>query len=502
MKHLLPIVLSTVLLIQCSSNKQEESHPNIIYILADDMGYGDVSALNPESKIPTPHLDRMTNEGMYFTDAHTNSAVCTPTRYGVLTGRYCFRTRLKSGVLVGHDPSLIESGRMTVGRLLQQAGYYTGCVGKWHLGLDWPKKDDSKPLWHGGNAWDIENTENVDYAAEVHGGPADHGFDYEYIIPASLDIAPYTYIENKRVTAPVTKKVKHFRDNEARGMWYRQGDVADDFDHTTVLENLTDKAVAFIETAHQKEAPFFLYFPLTAPHTPWFPSDDFRGKSGAGVYGDFVVMVDAMVGRILASLDEQGISDNTLIIFTSDNGSHWLASDIESFKHKANVNRIGMKSDAWEGGHRVPYITRWPEKIAAGSHCDDVICTTDLLATCAAITNQTVPTDAGEDSYNTLPLMLGVRAETPLREGTIHHSINGTFAIRVGDWKYIDAKGSGGWTLPEKQVKENAPEGQLYNMMDDPLEQNNLFDSHPELVQKLKAQIKKYVDQGHSRPTK
>ncbi|TAJ15779.1 sulfatase [Marinilabiliaceae bacterium JC017] len=473
--------------------------PNIIYILADDMGYGDVKALNQASKIPTPNLDRMVNEGLSFTDAHSNSAVCTPTRYGILTGRYCFRSRMKSGVLVGHEPSLIEPGRPTVGTLLQKAGYQTACIGKWHLGLDWAKKDPSQPLWHGGNLWDMENTENVDYAATVNGGPADHGFDYSFIIPASLDIAPYVYVENKQVTAPVSRKVPFFKDEKARGVWYRKGDIADDFDHTTVLQTLTEKAVHFISEASKKEQPFFLYFPMSAPHTPWFSAKEFQGKSQAGVYGDFVVMVDAMVGKILATMDKK-TADNTMIIFTSDNGSNWLPQDIEQFNHRANGPYIGMKSDVWEGGHRVPFIVRWPKSIKGASRSNEVICTTDLMATCAALTNQRLANDAGEDSYNLLPVLQGKKLNQPLREATVHHSVNGTFAIRKGEWKYIAAKGSGGWSLPENKVAPDAPEGQLYNMTDDPTEQHNLYNQMPEKVAELKALLKKYRSQGYSRP--
>lgn len=485
----------------CSQPEVKTTPPNIIYILADDMGYGDVKALNPESKIPTPHLDRLVGEGIHFTDAHSNSAVCTPTRYGILTGRYCFRSRLKSGVLVGHEPGLIEPGRTTIGSLMQKAGYYTGCIGKWHLGLDWARKDSTQPLWHGGNLWDMFHTENVDYAAPVGGGPNTHGFDYSYIIPASLDIAPYTYIEDGKVTAPVTRHVPYFKDEKARGIWYRHGDIAEDFDHTTVLQTLTDKAIAFIDKATTKKQPFLLYLPFTSPHTPWFPSKEYDGISQAGVYGDFVAMTDGMVGRVLKALDDQQLADNTLIIFTSDNGSHWLESDIETFCHRANAHFSGKKSDVWEGGHRVPFIARWPKAIQANTKSDEVICTTDLLATCAELTGQVLAANEGEDSYSILPLLKGERAaSTPLREATVHHSVNGTFAIRKGQWKFIDARGSGGWSLPEEKVAEDAPAGQLYNMVTDPSEQTNLYDQHPEIVNELKTLLEKFKTQGYSRP--
>ena len=393
------LIIFVPLLISCQKQKKEDL-PNIVYILADDMGYGDIKALNADSKIPTPHLDRLVENGLNFTDAHSNSAVCTPTRYGTLTGRYCFRSRLKSGVLVGHEPALIEDSVLTVAQLLKNANYHTACVGKWHLGLNWQKKDATKPLLEGGNLWDIENTNNVDYAARVGGGPGDVGFDYSYIIPASLDIAPYVYLENDQATAPVSKEAPYFKDERARGMWYRRGDVADDFDHNTVLQNLTDKAIAYIESRDAKQ-PFFLYFPLTSPHTPWLPSKEFEGRSEAGVYGDFVAMTDDVVGQVMNALKQKGLDKNTIVVFTSDNGSHWIPSDKEQFKHFANANYSGMKSDAWEGGHRVPYIVSWPNKIDAKTETNQLLCSTDLMATCAELSGQKTPSSAS-DSYSFL----------------------------------------------------------------------------------------------------
>ncbi len=471
---------------------RKPSTPNIIYILADDMGYGDIKGLNADSKIPTPNLDQLISEGITFTDAHSNSAVCTPTRYGTLTGQYCFRSRLKSGVLVGHEPALIEPNTPTVGSLLKQADYQTACIGKWHLGLNWAKKDTSQPLFHGGNLWDIFHTENVDYAARVSGGPCDLGFDYSFIIPASLDIAPYVYLENDKATAPVKREAPFFKDESARGIWYRRGDVAEDFDHTTVLQTITQKAVDFI-TNSERSQPFFLYFPLTSPHTPWFPSEAFAGKSQAGVYGDFVAMTDDVVGQIMKALKEQGIADNTLIVFTSDNGSHWLPSDKETFEHYANGAFSGMKSDVWEGGHRVPMIARWPQAIKAGTESDAMLCSTDLMATCAELTGQSTPESAC-DSYSFLPVLTGRPSEQNDDKVMVHHSVNGTFAIRKGDWKLVDAKGSGGWSLPEKKCSEDSAPQQLYNMKEDKEEQNNLYAEYPEIVDELNTLLHNYKD--------
>ncbi|MCU4155486.1 arylsulfatase [Carboxylicivirga sp. A043] len=487
----LQFLILTVLLTSCQ-NKEPEQLPNIVYILADDMGYGDIKGLNPDSKIPTPHLDRLINEGMRFSDAHSNSALCTPTRYGTLTGRYCFRSRLKSGVLVGHEPGLIEDSISTVAHLLKQANYQTACVGKWHLGLNWSKKDVTQPLFHGGNLWDIQHTDNVDYMAPVSGGPCDVGFDYSFIIPASLDIAPYVYLENDIATAPVTQETPFFKDNKARGIWYRRGDVADDFDHTTVLQTITRKAINFIESA-DKEQPFFLYFPLTSPHTPWFPSKEFQGKSEAGVYGDFVAMTDDVVGQIMHSLKDQGLMDNTIVIFTSDNGSQWIPSDIETFNHLANGPFRGMKSDIWEGGHHIPFIIRWPEHIAPNCQSNELICSTDLLATCAELTGQSVPASA-QDSYSFLSILTGDKTKLDKDRIMIHHSANGTFAIRKSKWKLIDAKGSGGWSLPENKCDKDALPQQLYNMEEDIEEQNNLYTQYPEIVKELNALLWEYKE--------
>lgn len=480
-----------------TSEESQNTRPNIIYILADDMGYGDIHANNSESKIPTPALDSLARCGISFTDAHTNSAVSTPTRYGVLTGRYAFRSRLKSGVLVGHDPSLIEPGRETVASLLRKSGYHTACVGKWHLGLDWARRDTTKPLYTG-SPWAIENTENVDYTAPVHGGPSDHGFEYSYIIPASLDIAPYVYIENGLVNNPVERHAPEWRNEKARGMWYRHGDIADNFEHASCLQHLTQKAVHHIHETANRQQPFFLYFPLTAPHTPWLPAAEFEGKSGAGVYGDFVCMVDDVVRQVRQALQESGQLENTILIFTSDNGSHWLPEDIKKFGHQANSHYSGMKSDIWEGGHRVPFIVSWPARIKQGKKCDEVICTTDLMATCAEMTGQPLAENAGEDSFSFWKVLTGETYTSPLREATIHHSINGDFALRQGDWVYLVAQGSGGWTLPEKQAV-HLPKEQLYNIKEDPSELNNLAVSYPEQTQSMKQLLQQYITSGRSR---
>lgn len=455
-----------------------EKLPNIVYILADDMGYGDPQCLNAESKVPTPNMDRLAREGRIFTDAHSPSAVCTPTRYGILTGRYCWRTRLKEGVLWGYSPDLIEPGRMTVASLLKKHGYATGGVGKWHLGLG--------------------NAEKVDYSKPLTPGPNDHGFDYYFGIPASLDMEPYVYVENDRVVAQPTETIE----GKPMPKFWRSGPIAPGFTHEGVLPEITKKAVAFIETqAKTGDAPFFLYFPMTAPHTPWVPTAEFSGKSKAGEYGDFVAQVDWTVGQVLDTLNRLGLADNTIVILTSDNGAHEDHLD-PAYNHDPNRPLRGQKADIWDGGHRIPFITRWPGHIPAGSSCNETVCLTDLLATCAAIVGETLPDNAGEDSYNILPAMLAEQYREPIREATVHHSLQGMFSIRQGDWKLVLGNGSGGfhWKDEDRNPSPGETVGQLYNIADDIAETRNLYTKRPDVVERLTELLERYKMQGYSRP--
>ena len=454
---------------------------NVVIILADDLGYGDPRCYNPASRIPTPNIDRLAVQGMRFTDAHTPSAVCTPTRYGVLTGRYCWRTSLKKGVLQGYSPLLIEPGRMTVASILKQHGYTTACIGKWHLGLG--------------------NDKQTDYGKPLRPGPNAVGFDYFFGIPASLDMPPYVFVENERVTAAPTATIEasEMRRKGGNGFW-RAGAIAPGFKHVDVLPKLTEQAVGFLQKQTQ-DKPFFLYLPLSAPHTPWMPTDEFRGKSGAGYYGDFVAQVDATLGRVMKALDDAGLADNTLLIFTSDNGAHWLPSDIEEWKHRANDGLRGQKADIWDGGHRVPFLARWPGKVPAGSTSKELICLTDFLATSAALVGANLPADAGEDSFDIMPVLLGKKLQQPLHEAVVHHSADGTFGMRQGPWKLAMALGSHGFSTPMNITpKPGEAQGQLYNLDDDPEEKNNLWLQKPEVVKRLAALLEKYKTEGRTRP--
>lgn len=463
-------------------------YPNIVYILADDMGYGDISGLNKNSGIKTPNMDKLADQGIYFTDAHSNSSVCTPTRYGILTGQYAWRTRLKEGVLWGYDSPLIAENQITVASFLKQNGYHTACIGKWHLGVGWHPIDSNKPIenyhWH--NPYDRELGSNVDFTKDVS-GPNEVGFDYSYIIPASLDMTPYLYLENgKALGLPMTYTSGKNQAKDGRGVIWRAGEVASNFVFEEVLENITDRTVRYLNERKNSEIPFFLYFPLTAPHTPWLPDGKAKGSSQAGRYGDFVTMVDDTVGEVVKALREAGKIENTLIIVTSDNGAHWTPEDKEEYVHRANYIFRGQKADIYEGGHHVPYIAYWPEKIKPGTSSNQVICTTDLLATVAAIIDKPLPENAGEDSYNMLPAYLDSYLDKSIRDYTIHHSLLGYFSIRKGKWKLTPHLGSGGFSEPKDfDKKEVGKEGTLYDLVHDPEETINLYNEKPKIVNEL-----------------
>ncbi len=464
--------------------------PNIVYILADDLGWGDPKCYNPDSQVNTPYIDQLAEQGMRLTDAHSPSAVCTPTRYATLTGRYAWRTRLESGVLQGYDRALIEPDRLTVGGMLQDAGYHTAGVGKWHLGFQ---------------EYDPNEDEEVDYEEPLRPGPVTQGFDHFFGIPASLDFEPYLWVKDDE---PIAQATDHVEASEHRrqggGGFWREGAVAPDFKHIEVHGAITTRSVQYIEerTKEAPEQPFFLYVPFASPHTPWLPTAPFRGKTDAGYYGDFVKEVDWSVGQILHALDRAGVADNTIVIVTSDNGAHWLENDIEEYGHRANGPWRGQKADIHEGGHRVPFVVRWPGHIPAGTVRDDLFCLTDLTATFAAMLDYDLPDDAAEDSYNQLPVFLDEALDAPVREAAVHHSANGTFAIRRGPWKLIpDNLGSGGFTSPQQmEPGEGDPGGQLYNLEEDPAEENNVYEDYPEVVEELRALLQQYRDTGRSRP--
>ncbi|MFC2156493.1 sulfatase-like hydrolase/transferase [Acidobacteriota bacterium] len=465
--------------------------PNIVLILADDMGYGDIQAFNPDSRIPTPHLNALAQEGIRFTDAHSGSAVCSPTRYGLLTGRYCWRTELKSGVLwPPQDKPLIGPERLTVAGMLKQNGYHTACFGKWHVGLEWGRNESGE----------------VDFNKPLQYGPRDVGFDESFIIAGSLDMVPYAYYNNHIPTQPVTE--------EQPGLpfpkFIRQGPRASDFDPERVLDRLTEQAVKYITSRSAEENPFFLYLPFTAPHKPVWPAERFKDKTELGAYGDFIHQTDWSVGQVLQALQDSGISDDTIVIFTSDNGSymyrwpedqedHLQDPGIQGFhtsNHQSNADWRGTKADVWEGGHRVPFIVRWPGQIDPGSSCGATVCLTDVMATCAEITGSPLPDTAGEDSFSLSPLLInGIDAHS--RAPVIHHSSNGIFSLREGDWKMVFGSGSGGRQKPVGKPFEKP--FYLFNLKEDPSEQKNVIDEYPEVARELEIKLEKIIKSAGSR---
>ena len=445
--------------------------PNVVFILADDLGYGDLKAYNPKSKIPTPHLDRLANEGLVFTDAHSGGSTCVPSRHALITGRFAARRdRLnwKAGPLIG-------ANQLTVASVLRDQGYRTAMVGKWHQGFT------------------MKAPGVFDYERPLKGGPVDCGFDSFFGMHASLDIPPYFYIKDRRPVMPPTEKAKDNSSvggkenwNNIQGAFWRAGDVAPDFKHIEVTPRFANEAVKVIES-HDGKKPLFLYLALPSPHTPWLPTKEFIGKSGAGMYGDFVRQVDHVVGQVLGSLKQAGISDNTLVIFSSDNGPVWYDKDTERFGHRSVGPLRGIKGSVWEGGHRMPFIARWPDRISAGKTSSHTIAFADVLATLAdAAGRPKLPQDAAGDSVSFLPVLLNPDRQHPPRPPILHSSR----VIRDGDWKLIATKGSRGFGADRKTQYGI----ELYNLKNDLSEKNNLADKMPEKVESLQATMQRLLN--------
>jgi arylsulfatase A-like enzyme len=443
--------------------------PNIIFILADDMGIGDISALNDESKIQTPNLDHFIKQGMVFTDAHTASAICTPTRYGLLTGRYPWRSELKEGVANGYTKALIAPELDTVPKLLKRAGYKTAMTGKWHLGFNWTFKDGVDPVYE--LQPDSKKLENlVDYTKPFKGGPVDCGFDYFYGMVASPGMPPYTFLENDRVAVLPTDRQAWYgprddfpagkkNDYERWATMLRPGLKAPGFESNQVMLRYTEKALEYLKN-QKAGTPFFLYVPYAAPHTPVVPRKPFLGTSKAGTYGDFVQELDWSIGQILHTLEEKGLAKNTLVFFSADNGHSPAGFPLvfeEKYNHDPEHGLRGHKAQLYEGGHRVPFAVRWPGKIKPGTVCETTICLNDLYATCAALTGQKINKNSGVDSYNMLGLLVG--GSPYKRPSTIYSDYSGRFAIRKGDWKLI--------------LNPNPKQCQLFNLKNDLAEKQN-----------------------------
>lgn len=483
--------------------------PNILLILADDLGYGDVRCYNPESKVATPHLDKLAADGMLFTDAHSPSTVCTPTRYSILTGRMAFRNGMR-GVFTGAGgPCLIEDTRMTLGTMLHGEGYETAMFGKWHIGLTFHDKD-GEPICENG----LAAVKRIDFSKSISDGPIHRGFRRFYgtaCCPTTDWL--YAYIDGDRVREPPTAVLdranlpKHPYSRDNRG-----GMQAENFDLEMVDLVFLEKSVEFIRERAEKSPsqPFFLFHSMQAVHLPSFPADQFKGKSGAGPHGDFILEADWIVGELVKALEENGFGENTLVVFTSDNGPEVSTTYHMRTDHNHDGARPwrGVKRDNWEGGHRVPTIMKWPGKIEAGSRTDQTMCATDLMATFAAVLGIELPENAAEDSFDMQPVLLG-EADGPVRDFTLHQTISLDLSIRRGNWKYLDHKGSGGNRYEEKDqlkqwfIADTAPDtpGQLYNLDEDPGETVNLVEKNPKIASELKTQLDSFVESGRSAPS-
>jgi len=481
-------VLRLLLFVSLTAGAFGAPRPNVILVMADDLGIGDISPTNPQCRIKTPHLQKLADEGLTFLDAHTPSSVCTPTRYGLLTGRYNWRSRLARGVLSGRSDHLIPADRPTLGHLMKRAGYHTAMIGKWHLGWDWAKDSKGK----------------IDFNRPVKNGPDINGFDQYYGHCGSLDMPPYVWVDTGKITAPPDREEGVTKQQDRYG-WYRKGPIGPDFHIDEVLPHLFDKAIALVEQRAEKARagkPFFLYLALPAPHTPIVPVPPFKGASGLNPYADFVMQVDHHMGQLLKAVKDRGLDDNTLILFTSDNGCSPEAN-FELLKergHDPSAGFRGHKADIYEGGHRVPLIARWPGHIKPGSRTRALACLTDVYSTLEAITEQPRQALGGEDGFSLLPVFRG--KPTSGRRDLISHSISGAFAIRQGDWKLCLCPGSGGWSAPRDTVarKQGLPPVQLFNLKTDPAERKNLVKQHPEKARELLALLTRQVKAGRCTP--
>ena len=508
-------IMSCAVGVMFSSALYAQQKPNVVIILADDMGYGDASCDNPYARTSTPAIDNLAKEGIRFTDAHSAGALSGPSRYGLVTGRYFFR-ETKQKEYWGYLAPYISTDRLTIGSMMRNAGYTTACIGKWHLGLGWALKDSQRPQILNPHRFDYTNT---NFSAPVKGGPTELGFDYSFILPASLDMPPYVFVRNDEVVDPnvvLTADVyPHSKDSTVyawdrkytdeddiyweRGVWWRNGEMSRSFKFEDCLPTIIREGISFIDRASKSGQPFFLYMPLTGPHTPWLPEERFQGTSQMGVYGDFIANIDDAVAQVTRKLRELGLEENTIVIFSSDNGAAWEEEDVLRYAHQSNWGRRGEKGDAWDGGHHVPLIVRWPQRIAASNVSDATVGLVDLFATLADLTGQTLPEGHAEDSFSFLPILNGdMKART--RNHIIYLSGSGKLAIKQGKWKFIDGLGSCGFTYPARvEPYINGPKGQLYDMENDPLERNNLYLSQPDKVKEMKMLLDRLVEAGHSR---
>jgi arylsulfatase A len=501
-----------ILLILTTGLCAESALPNVLIIYGDDLGYGDLKCYNPASKIPTPNLDKLASQGMRFTDGHSSSGICTPSRYSILTGRHHWRKF--HGIVNAFGGSVFSPERLTLPEMMKEKGYSTAAIGKWHLGWDWkairkegvkartPKKASSKK-----KARSVLGPEAFDWGKSIPDGPLAHGFDY-YFGDTVINFPPYCWIENDKVvkapdTVLETSKWKKIKEG---GWECRPGPMASDWDPYENIPETTRKGVAFIKAQAKTNTPFFLYFAYPAPHAPIIPNDRFDGKSKAGPYGDFVYETDDSIGQLLKALEDSGQSDNTLVIFSADNGPEKYAyKRAEKFDHWSSFPLRGLKRDIYEGGHRVPYIVKWPGKVAAGKVSHELVSQIDVMATVAAVVGYKLPKDQAEDSHDLLPLIMGESSKGP-RSTHIHNTRADQFAIRSGDWILLDTTHgymsgrNAAWENKYGYKKDDNKIGQLFNIKEDIGQKNNIIDKYPEKAKELKALMQKIRQQGYSAP--
>ena len=496
--------LFTLMLIGCTDTDKTPPLPNIVIIYADDMGYGDLNIQNENSKIPTPHLNQIAQEGMRFTDAHSSSGICSPSRYALLTGTYHWRRQ--HGIVGAFGEPFFREGDITLPQLLKTKGYQTACIGKWHLGWDWEfKSPPSGEAFQWGRKRKVFLPEDVVMDQPIKGGPLDRGFDY-YFGDGTINFPPYAWVENDRLIEKPTEVMEvgkvGFKVKE--GNWeFRPGPKIKDWNPYEVLPTLAKKTVEWIH-GRDRNQPFFLYFPLPSPHAPIIPNDEFDGKSQAGPYGDFMVQTDWVVGQVTQALKEKGLEDNTIVIFSSDNGpEHYAWKRGETYDHFSMGDFRGLKRDVWEGGHHVPFLIKWPGHIAPGSISDELISQIDVMATLAKITASTLPENAAPDSYDLGPVLNGEEYASPLREATIHNTNEKIWGIRKGDWLYINDSTGGLRKIPKpfmelKGYTDFDTPALLFNMKNDPGQRVNLFEKHPEKVEELSKMLQEYRESDRS----
>jgi len=503
-KTLISIILPIIVLTIASCSKENNRIPNIVIIYADDMGYGDLNCQNENSKIPTPNLDKLASAGMRFNDAHSSSGICSPSRWAMLTGTYHWRRQHE---IVGpFGKPFFRDSDITLPQVLKTKGYTTACIGKWHLGWHWKfKNEPSGEVMQWGSLRKVYLSEEIDWTNPITGGPLKRGFDY-YFGDGTINFPPYAWIENDRFIEIPTEEmdINNIGYKTKEGEWeFRPGPKVAGWNPYTILPTLTKRTLEWINK-QDNEKPFFLYFALPSPHAPIIPNDEFDGKSEAGAYGDFVVQTDWVVGQVLSSLKENGLEDNTIIVFSSDNGPEAYAwKRAENFEHFSMGDFRGLKRDVWEGGHHVPFIIKWPGEIEPGSVSNEVISQVDLMATFAKIAGIELTDHAAPDSYNILPILKGEKHGSPYREATVHNTFKDKWGIRKGNWLYIDSPSGGHREPPEsykklKRYVDFNTEGILFNMKEDPEQRVNLYEKYPEMIHELELLLQKYRESGYS----